>query len=321
MAKQGEQPLDLYAPVSALRGVSTVRAGLFAKLGVHTLYDLLTFFPRDYEDRTKLLDIAQLLPDEPACFEAMVVSSPRLSRIRKGLDITRVQVADATGRLTLVFFNRPYLADTLHYGESYRFYGTLNADGAAQVTNPVFEPAERAGTVTGRLFPIYSLTAGLSNNVVIQCVQQALDACCELLPELLPQNVRVEYGLCDAQTAYRTVHTPQSLDALSAARRRLVFEEFFVFSAGLQLVRSERRVQHAVVIAPDALPEFYAALPYRIGADRARPRLRHADEPAGAGRRGQRQDRRRGGCGISRGARRRADRAHGAHGNSRRAAL
>ena len=266
MAKQNDQPLDLYAPVSALRGVSTVRAGLFGKLGVHTLYDLLTFFPRDYEDRTKLLDIAQLLPDEPACFEAMVVSSPRLSRIRKGLDITRLQVADATGRLTLVFFNRPYLADTLHYGESYRFYGTLNADGAAQVTNPVFEPAERAGAVTGRLFPIYSLTAGLSNNVVIQCVQQALDVCCELMPELLPQNVRAEYGLCDAQTAYRTVHTPQCAEELNAARRRLVFEEFFVFSAGLQLVRSERRVQRAVVIASDALPEFYAALPYRLTA-------------------------------------------------------
>ena len=266
VAKQNDQPLELYAPVSALRGVSTVRAGLFAKLGVHTLYDLLTFFPRDYEDRTRFLDIAQLQPDEPACFEAMIVSSPRVAHIRKGLDITRVQAADATGRLTLVFFNRPYLADSLHYGESYRFYGTLNADGSAQVTNPVFEPTERAGTVTGRLFPIYSLTAGLSNKVVIQCVQQALDACCELLPELLPQSVCAEYGLCDAQSAYRAVHTPLSLEALNAARRRLVFEEFFVFSAGLQLVRSERRVQHAVVIVPDALPEFYAALPYRLTA-------------------------------------------------------
>ena len=119
MAKQNEQPLDLYAPVSALRGVSSVRAGLFAKLGVHTLYDLLTFFPRDYEDRTRLLDIAQLRPDEPACFEAMVVSSPRLSRIRKGLDITRLTVADCTGKLNLVFFNQPYLSSALHYGETY----------------------------------------------------------------------------------------------------------------------------------------------------------------------------------------------------------
>ncbi len=263
---QEKPPVDLYAPVTALRGVSTVRAGLFAKLGVHTLYDLLTFFPRDYEDRTKLVDIARLQPDVPACFEAMIVSSPRTSHIRKGLDVTRMQAADATGRLTLVFFNRPYLSDALHYGESYRFYGTLNADGAAQVTTPAFEPAERAGTVTGRLFPIYSLTAGLSNTVVMQCVQQALDACCAQLPELLPANVRAEYGLCGAQAAYRAVHTPENELALREARRRLVFEEFFVFSAGLQLVRSERREQHAPVIASDALPEFYAALPYRLTA-------------------------------------------------------
>ena len=259
-------PVDLYAPMTALRGVSTVRAGLFAKLGVHTLYDLLTFFPRDYEDRTKLVDIAQLQPDTPACFEAMIVSAPRTSHIRKGLDVTRVQAADATGRLTLVFFNRPYLSDALHYGERYRFYGTLNADGAAQVTNPAFESAARAGTVTGRLFPIYSLTAGLSNTVVIQCVQQALDACCAQLPELLPASVRAEYGLLGAQAAYRAVHTPENEPVLHEARRRLVFEEFFVFSAGLQLVRSERREQHATVIPSDALPEFYAALPYRLTA-------------------------------------------------------
>ena len=117
--------MDLFSPVTALKGVGAVRAKQLAKLHIETLYDLIAFFPRDYEDRTKLLSIAGLTPGEPACFEAMVISQPQLSRIRKGMELVKVRVADETGRVDLVFFNQPYVKDQLNYGESYRFYGAL----------------------------------------------------------------------------------------------------------------------------------------------------------------------------------------------------
>ena len=79
--------MDLFSPVTALKGVGAVRAKQLAKLHIETLYDLIAFFPRDYEDRTKLCSIAGLKPGEPACFEAMVISNPQLSRIRKGMEL------------------------------------------------------------------------------------------------------------------------------------------------------------------------------------------------------------------------------------------
>ena len=96
----------------------------------------------------------------------MVVAAPKTSYIRKGLEITRLTVADCTGSLHLVYFNQPYLSSALHYGETYRFFGTLQEEPSRQMQNPVFESAQNAGGVTGRLVPVYALTAGLSNNVL-----------------------------------------------------------------------------------------------------------------------------------------------------------
>lgn len=90
-------------PVTMLKGVGEVRAKQLAQLNIFTLRDLICHFPRGYEDRTKLVPIEKLEPDVPACFRAMVMNTPRTSHIRKGLDLTKVQVADTTGRLNVTF--------------------------------------------------------------------------------------------------------------------------------------------------------------------------------------------------------------------------
>ena len=103
-------------PVTILKGVGPSRARQFETLNIFTLEDLICHFPRAYEDRTRFLTISQLEPDVPACFKAMVMNTPRVAHIRKGLDLTKVQVADTTGRLNLTFFNQKFVADQLHYG-------------------------------------------------------------------------------------------------------------------------------------------------------------------------------------------------------------
>ena len=118
--------------IRTLSGIGPKKAELFAKLGVSTLGDLLRFFPRDYEDRTQLLPIMSLEADTPACFVASVVTTPHTHRIpkpgQKALELTKVTVADHTGRLNLTFFNASYSAERLHKGETYCFYGTLVGD-------------------------------------------------------------------------------------------------------------------------------------------------------------------------------------------------
>ena len=256
--------MDLFSSVRELHGVGPARAAQLEKLGIRTLYDLLAFFPRDYEDRTNPVTIAQLQPGVPACFRTMVVSQPVLRRIGGGRDITKLTVADETGKLTLSYFNQPYVKNQLHYGESYYFYGALQPEHGMQMANPAHDPADRPGAVTNRLLPVYSLTAGLSNRLMTQCVQQALTFAAELLPEILPEQVRREYDLCGVTEAYTTVHQPPDWPALQRARKRLVFEEFFIFSAGLAVLRASRTELSAAPYAADCMQGFYAALPFRL---------------------------------------------------------
>ena len=255
--------MDLFSPVTALRGIGASRAKALEKLQIHTLYDLLSYFPRTYEDRTHILTIRELEPGVPACFEAMVVSEPRTNHIRKGLDITRLQVADETGQLTVVFFNQPYAKDQLTYGETYFFYGSVTEDFGRQIANPDFEKPDRSGTVTNRILPVYPLTAGISNRLLLSCIRQALDACADELPELLPDAVRTQYDLPGVREAYCSIHAPEDEQRLLAARRRLVFEEFFIFSAGLAVLRKRRVGAAGCVCKADPAP-FLAALPFRL---------------------------------------------------------
>ena len=256
--------MDLFSPVTELRGIGPTRAKQLSKLHIATLYDLIAYFPRSYEDRTKLLSVAGLRPGEPACFEAMVISNPQLSRIRKGMELVKVRVADETGRVDLVFFNQPYVKDQLTYGETYRFYGSVREGYSLQMQNPSFEPLESAGVVTGRILPIYPLTAGISNKLIGACVRQALDACLTDLPDILPEAVRARFHLMPAALAYETVHNPRSFELLQQARRRLVFEEFFIFSAGLVSLRDKRGEIPAAPMDTRHMDAFYQLLPFHL---------------------------------------------------------
>ena len=189
-------------PITILKGIGPAKAKQFAALNIFTLRDLICHFPRGYEDRTKLVPIEKLEADTPACFKAMVMNTPRTSHIRKGLDITRVQVADHTARLTLTFFNNRYVTENLQYGREYIFYGAVSGDFIGyNMTNPVFESPDAPGVTTRRILPIYPLTAGLTNAAMLKAVRQAL-AVCDPPEEILPRSVRETYGILPAEREY-----------------------------------------------------------------------------------------------------------------------
>ena len=251
-------------PITILKGIGPTKAKQFANLNIFTLEDLICHFPRGYEDRTKLVPIEKLEVDRPACFKAMVMNTPRTAHIRKGLDLTRVQVADHTGRLTLTFFNQKYTAEQLQYGKEYIFYGAVSGDFIGyNMTSPVFEPLDAPPVTTRRILPIYPRTAGLSNASVLKAVQQAL-ALCDPPQEIIPEHIRRQYGILPADRAYTAIHEPTSMQEAELARKRLIFEEFFIFSAGLSLMRASRAAKQAPVYKNRDLTRFYAALPFRL---------------------------------------------------------
>jgi len=256
-------------PITILKGIGPAKAKLFERLGIRTLGDLICHFPRGYEDRTKLVPIEKLEPDVPACFRAMVMNTPRTSHIRKGLDITRVQVADSTARLNLTFFNNRYVSDQLVYGREYIFYGAVSGDFIGySMTNPVFEALDSAPVTTRRILPVYPLTAGLNNAAVLRAVRQAL-AVCDPPREIIPEEVRGQYGILPADRAYYAIHEPGSVAEAELAKKRLIFEEFFVFSAGLALMRVSRAEKTTQPYENTELGAFYDALPFTLtGAQR-----------------------------------------------------
>ena len=251
-------------PVTILKGVGPTKAKQFAQLNIFTLGDLICHFPRGYEDRTQLVTISQLEVDKPACFRAMVMNTPRTHHIRKGLDLTKVQVADHTGRVNLTFFNQKFTTDQLQYGQEYFFYGSLSGDYMGyQISTPSFEALDAPPITTRRVLPRYPLTAGLSNASVVKAVQQAL-AICDPPAEIIPQPVRQAYGILPADRAYYAIHQPATMEEAELAKRRLIFEEFFVFSAGLSLLRASRAGKQTAPYTDTDLTAFHKALPFAL---------------------------------------------------------
>ena len=251
-------------PITILKGIGPGKAKLFANLNIFTLRDLICHFPRGYEDRTKLVPIEKLEVDVPACFKAMVMNTPRTAHVRKGLDITKVQVADHSARLTLTFFNSRYAAENLQYGREYIFYGAVSGDFIGyNMTNPVFETPDAPPVTTRRILPIYPLTAGLTNAAVLKAVRQAM-AICDPPEEILPREVREQYDILPADRAYAAIHEPQTMAEAEQAKKRLVFEEFFIFSAGLALMRTARAEKKTDPYRDFDMAPFHGALPFTL---------------------------------------------------------
>lgn len=255
---------DLSTDIRFVKGIGEARAKSLQKLGVTDLKSLLSYFPRAYEDRRAVRRIAELVPGESACVTAIVATAPRAAHIRRGMDLLKLRVADESGVMDLTYFNQPYLKDALRLGESYTFFGTVEGTHLRpQMTNPAFE-REGLHTATGCILPVYPLTAGIGQTLLRRAVRQGLEEGAALLPELLDPSLRAQYDLCSVREAYEYIHFPPDDDSLAAARRRLAFEELYLLTLGLRLLRSRRTSERGRTCARVDMTPFYAALPFSL---------------------------------------------------------
>ncbi len=256
--------------VRAIKGIGEAYAKALQKLGITNLRELISYFPRAYEDRREYRRIADLLPGESACVRAIVADEPKLSHIRKGLDLVKFRAVDESAALDLTYFNQSYLKNTFRKGEEFVFYGKAEGDLLRRrMTNPLFE---RAGEnrITGRIMPIYPLTAGVGQSLLHKSMRQGLDACADELADFLPEDVRTEYRLCHVRYAYENVHFPADDEALSVARRRLSFEELYLLTLGLRLLRERRAAVAGQRCENVPLTPFTDALPFSLTAAQRR---------------------------------------------------
>lgn len=255
--------LNLNTDIRYIKGIGEAKGKAFARLGVRCVGDLLSDFPRAYEDRSKILPIARLMEGEAACVCAMITTEPELSRIRKGMELLRFRIADASGSMLVTYFNQAWMKNRLRRGDTYIFYGKVQVTGRTfAFTNPIFEPEAEMGRVTGRIMPVYRLTGGISQRDMTQAVRRVLGEPGMTFPNALPERVERENRLCTARYAYENIHFPADMRALSLSRRRLVFEELFTLVCALSLVRGEGEVQPGIAVQPRDIAEFTATLPF-----------------------------------------------------------
>ena len=260
---------DLTTDIRSIKGIGEARAKALGKLGISNLRELISWFPRKYDDRRQARRIADLVPGETACVAAMIASPPTVAHIRKGMDLIKVRAVDDSGTLDVTFFNQTWLKNQLQVGQTYIFYGRAEGNLLRKtMASPIVEQ-EGKGEFTGRIVPIYPLTAGVSQLILSRSIRQGLDECRDILPDVLPHEVRQAHHLCRIGYAYENIHFPADEHALDLARRRLAFEELFLFSIGLQRLRSRRETISVPPCRAVDMESFYSALPFTLtGAQR-----------------------------------------------------
>ena len=269
--------------IKTIKGIGEKKAQAFAKLGVVTLYDLLSFFPRRYEDRSQIVPIAGAEDGANVCISAVVADEPRLARIRRGMELVKFKVFDDSGMLEVTYFNQSWMKNNISRGEEYVFYGRMECKGQRRtMANPVYEKADAPRGVTGRIMPVYPMSRGLTQKVIAQSVRSGLDACVQQLPEPIPAELMRRLKLADAAYAYENVHFPADFEALRQARRRLVFEELFLLACALERRRAGRVEKPGLRFGAPDMEAFYARLPFSpTGAQKRAVREALADMASG----------------------------------------
>lgn len=229
----------LTTPVTELRGVGEAKAKALLKLGISTVADVLSHFPRAYQNRAAVtLSHLAAQTDSPVSLILKVACEPKDALVRRGMRILKFRACDDGGSVQITYFNQPYLKDLFRPGATFRFYGRVEkVKNTVSMVSPVFEVCPNGDTsALPPIVPVYPLSAGLGQRFMAQLVTQALSAVD--IPELLPSSAILDNSLCTESFAYRSVHFPDRVEDIKIARRRLVFDELFVACTALAQKRA-----------------------------------------------------------------------------------
>ena len=251
--------------LKTLKGIGDKTERLFQKAGICNLDQLLCYYPRDYDSYGPPKACKDLLPGEKNAVKGRILRSPEMKRTGRGT-VTILNLQDETGGLQINWFHMPFLCRSLRRGETYIFRGkVLEKKGRRVMEHPEIFTPEQYSLREGRMQPVYALTAGLSGNTVAKAVRQALERR-GLVQDYLAEKIKKECGLCDINFAVENIHFPENADALAAARKRLVFDEFYLFLLGLYRLRDriEAVENNYPMKAVWKTEEIIENLPYRL---------------------------------------------------------
>jgi len=257
--------MQLTDSIKTIKGIGEKTALLFQKLEIYSIKDLLHYFPRDYEQVNDVAPISSLKEKDTVIIQGTVIQIKPLKKVRN-LMILNVLVRDKTGAMNLTFFNQPYVKNKLYIGSSYYFRGNiLIKDKQFVMEQPIIYSLAEFEELRNRILPKYSLTKGLSNKIITNSVKKALNDIC-LPEEYLPDYILKRYQLCNLREALYGIHFPKSYEQLVESRKRLVFDEIFLF---VYMIRKEKGYSEKLpngyfMKQSQILSDFLESLPYEL---------------------------------------------------------
>ncbi len=265
----------LNEPITAIKGIGEARSRLFNKLGIYTVYDLATYFPRNYEDRTQKKKIDDLEDGETCGFEGEICSNVSKTFLRKGMVLYKVNIKDETGIIRAAWFNQDFISKAFKMGEKYVFYGKIARKyNSFEIQNPEYERISHDKQIkkSSRIIPVYNSTANLTQNIIRNSIENCLKLVAGRFQEIIPQPMINRYNLKEINYCIENIHFPKSFEDFHNARYRLVFEEFLLFL--LSLLNLKKGIQEGrqgiVFKYTEQMEEFIRSLPFELTSGQKR---------------------------------------------------
>lgn len=258
--------------IKKLYGIGAARAARYEALGVRTVGDLLCHYPRGYEDRGNIKLLEESDGISKSAYILTVGTLPKSVRVKGRMTLTKFKAYDDSAVCEITFFNQDYLKNTFTPGSTFRFYGKVDRKaGKYTMTAPAYEPWDENAELPS-LVPVYPLTEGISQKQIAKDMKAAmvLASVAEDSEDPLPEDIRRRNTLCLLPYAQRNIHAPESFSALAAAKKRLIFDEFFNFALGLTLAGAESKRAPAFSCTDGDARPLRAILPYALTGAQSR---------------------------------------------------
>ena len=246
--------------IKYIKGVGEARATGFRSLGVSTVGELLRFYPRAYEDWSRILPISQCVIGENVCIKGTVMFPVKNERVRGGMLIAKATVTDGEDVIAVTFFNNKYIDKMLKSGEEYLFYGklTLGKFSAREMVTPLFVKSEKSVEIR----PIYPQNKTITTKIIQSAVENALKNI-DAIPDYLPDYILKKFNLVSLDKAIRDIHFPKNDTDLQSARDRLIFDELFILQLSLLTLKNDNStVKTGNIIEKDFTEDFFKLLPF-----------------------------------------------------------
>lgn len=249
--------------IKNLKSVGPKRLKLLNNIGIFSIKDLLYFYPRRYEDSSKILKLSEGIIGEKSTFRCRILSLLDNRNIRRGLSITSFLIEDDSAEAKLIFFNNRFVKNTIDFGETYLIYGKYERfRGRIQLTSPEIEKVDNIRNL-GRIRGIYNQTKGLTNNNIDYLIDQVIDK--NLFEECIPNDLKKKYSLIDKNKAIKNIHRPENRKSYALSKQRLVYEELLFFELSILSMQNKNNSSHGIKFnIPNKIYEFINNLPYKL---------------------------------------------------------